>query len=91
MSNPIRKNIKTADIVAGTIAVLLAVPNLNLTSSFNVTHIILVVLILLALITGWFMGRDKYWMLKIFFSAGVMLFFMLLARIGISIFEDLAS
>ena len=90
MSNPIRKNIKTADIVAGAIAVLLAVPNLNLAASFNATHIILIVLIFVALIAGWFMGRGKYWMLKIFLSAGVMLFFMLIARIGFSIFENLA-
>ena len=87
MNNPIRKNLKTADIIAGAIAVLLAVPNLTTSGPFTANHIVLIALIVVALITGWFMGRGKYWMLKIFFSAGIMLLFMLVARLAFAMLE----
>ena len=81
-SNPIKSNLKTADIIAGTIAVLLAIPNLNVHDGWSMEKIVLLVLIVVAIATGWYVAQNRYWMLKIFFYAGIMMLYMLLARLA---------
>ena len=81
-SNPIKSNLKTADIIAGTIAVLLAIPNLNVHDGWSMEKIVLLALIVIAIATGWYVAQNRYWMLKIFFYAGIMMLYMLLARLA---------
>jgi|GEM_PF-4228321 len=81
-SNPIKSNLKTADIIAGTIAVLLAIPNLNVHDGWSMEKIVLLALIVVAIATGWYVAQNRYWMLKIFFYAGIMMLYMLLARLA---------
>ena len=82
MSNPLRRIVKTADIVAGAIAVLLALPNLDTQTDWHIERVTLSVLVVAALITGWKISQNRYWMLKIFLYAGVMVLYMLLARLS---------
>lgn len=81
-SNPIKSHLKTADIIAGTIAVLMAIPNLNVVEGWSLEKIVLLLLIVAAIPTGWYVAQDKYWMLKIFLYAGIMMLFMVVARLG---------
>ena len=85
-SNPIKRNLKTADIIAGTIAVLLAIPNLNVDEAWSLEKLVLVVLIVAGLATGWYMAQNRYWMLKIFLYAGIMTLYMLVARLAFHMF-----
>ena len=89
-SNPIKSNLKTADIIAGTIAVLLAIPNLNVQDGWSIEKAVLIVLILAGLATGWYMAQNRYWMLKIFFYSGIMMLYMLVARLAFHMFNLLA-
>ena len=52
-SNPIRSQLKTADIIGGTVAVLLAIPNLTVEDGWSLEKMILVLLIVAAIPTGW--------------------------------------
>lgn len=85
MNNPIRKRLKTADIIAGAIAVLLALPNLNIDTPVTLEHIVLIALVVIALPAGWYVAQGKYWMLKIFLYSGIMLLFLLIARLLFSL------
>ncbi len=81
MSNPLRSVLKTADIVAGAIAVLLALPGLDTPSGSVPERIVLIVVMAVSLVTAWFVARNRYWMIKIFLYAGIMLLFTLIARL----------
>ncbi|MBX2822350.1 MAG: hypothetical protein KTR29_21825 [Rhodothermaceae bacterium] len=89
-SNPIKSNLKTADIIAGTIAVLLAIPNLNVHDGWSMEKIVLLALIVVGIATGWYVAQNRYWMLKIFFYSGIMMLYMLLARLAFHFFGILA-
>lgn len=88
--NPIKSHLKTADIIAGTIAVLLAIPNLNVVDGWSTEKLILLLLIIPGLATGWYMAQNKYWMVKIITYAGIMMLFMLVARLAFHMLGILA-
>lgn len=71
-----------ADIIAGTLAVLIAIPNLNVDEGLSLEKVLLVVLIVAGLATGWYISQNRYWMLKIFFYVGIMSLYMLIARLA---------
>ena len=84
-SNPIKSQLKTADIIAGTLAVLLAIPNLNVQEGWSNEKAVLLVLIIAGLASGWYLAQNRYWMLKIFFYAGIMTLYLLVARLIFSL------
>ena len=64
--------IKLSDIIAGTGATLIALLYIAQDSPWAGTRFILIAAAIAGLGSGWYVARERHWMMKIFLYAGMM-------------------
>ena len=81
--------VKLSDIIAGTIAMLIALLYITPDSPWFGRKVALIIVALVGLSAGWYSARERHWMMKIFLYAGIMVLCILVADLSFQLIQKL--
>ncbi len=76
------KHVKLSDIIAGTIAMLIALLYITPESSWSGEKVLIIAVAFIGLFSGWYVAKERHWIMKIFLYAGMMVLCILVADLS---------
>lgn len=80
-----RSIIKLSDIIGGTIAMIAALPYVTPQPIWAGERLAMILAALIGLYGGWYVARERHWILKIFLYTGIMLLSLFLVDLAVEV------